>query len=486
MVISAAFAGAVSVPAAASHRCGYDDAALVAGTGLYTGFVGAGLAYSQVDCDLFHGNPESIEDADADQEELDIYLLVESEESSRSQLFQVQSNYINDSNTIAWSVVQNTTYTYYQEGRSEAVTATRARSAVQDYYSGRQLQTLRAWNDTANRMEYWEDVTQNESDISDNYLEVVDSGDCDGLQVNRTVTRNVTLANDSQVQVQAVEMVADYDGTVHVWSPAGYEETGCPPERLRAKKPSDNFDEPATLEFSDYRQSFLQPKRAARGLASEVDTFVNSTYVSIEDGNATPQDLLDYKTIVQEMATANTSDQGGALLNALSLGLTPANLNRTGGVTLDMANGGTREGIIITGNKSRDAFRKGETINGANDSDRYYLATSEGLVPIQEQATIQNITNRSGAEIDEVDTSTTSRTVTDASNLDPLVEKLSKEREEAEERKQAAGGCLFCSGSGGGLSGLEILGFTGVSALLVILIAATIVAAYLDIISPGS
>lgn len=462
--IGAEFVGTAS----ATHRCGYDDVAVTAFASVAGGLTGGAISYSQFDCDLFHSGEEPISDADADQEKLDIYLAATSQEQSSKQFRQVHANYINDSKPIAWGIVQNVTHHAYTNGRSEAVATTKARNAVEEYYAQRQLSVYRRWNQTASKIAYWEEVIDNESDIGESYLKFYDSDPEGGETTNEltdlekpyleTVTR--TLVNGTEVDVLALNVTGGDTtaggGIEYVAPDADHDpEDGADSDDdlttkyldlayLSVDAPSSDFDE-LKFEIDQWEKAVERPDNASADLFPQIDTFVNSSYQSFENGTADPQDLIDYKTMVAEMATANTSGQAGALLNALSLGLTPSNLTETGEITVTFDGGGNKSGILVTGNRSRETFKQGQVIaNGSGD--RFWLATEEGLVPINDPATITNITNRSGTEIQEVGTSKTTRVVTNASEIRELVDRVSEAREEAEERKQAVGGGILPKG----------------------------------------
>jgi hypothetical protein len=159
------------------------------------------------------------------------------------------------------------------------------------------------------------------------------------------------------------------------------------------------------LEHDRYVERWKQIKHQEQNVTAEIDDLVSGTYTEVQDGEITPEDMVDPYMGAREYDPDNeTLGSSWALRTAMSLGLAPPeNLSSMGSMTVrNETTGETHTGMLMSDSAppQSDGFAVGETYNASAISGTQMVAGTDGMHhSLNTRFTLVNATNTDGTAI---------------------------------------------------------------------------------------
>ncbi|WP_139246637.1 hypothetical protein [Halogranum amylolyticum] len=408
-----------------------------------------------------------MKESDQEQTKTDIYAAASSQKAASEVGATVSDNYINSSKTVAWSKAEIALAEAYDNGSTESVAESDAKTAVEDYYSVQEMNQIKQWNATISAADTAENTSDMEN-ISDDYVSIRYSYDSQTYTAENwsVVTRSVTLANGTSADVKAVKttdtqttsdivigpngpIVHDGDVQTESWSTSA-DTTNHVVWGIRVSPPDSSYDKLKFVEFADYEKSWDRINQSNADLKNELGPFATSTYDAYQNGEIESQDVLSKNTRMMEYGTdgrASNASMYDSVAALSAMGVDTPNLNGTGMMTVSH-NGQETTGMLMAHNAPDDQWRVGKTYNASNISGPVYVASSDGKeVALNGEFEIVSMTNTDGEQIASVDTTQYDYQIADTSEYTSLLDEMAELRQEIEEREPDT----TTGGSSGGL-----------------------------------
>jgi uncharacterized protein YaiE (UPF0345 family) len=402
-----------------------------------------------------------------DQAEVDVYQQLSSEKQSTETYESTTSNYLNDSETVAWSKMQVAVAEAYQNGSTKAEAKTAARKAIHDYYAVKHRNIVARWNTQAAQVDYAANLTNPSGDptAGESFVQFKGltgtSGSVDGITGNKPVV----LANGTTVNASIIGS-GRYGTTVD-----GFTSTynGNSADAIQIDKPTSSYGSDLVLSMTKFHDLWNQVSTKSSSVSSEAEAYVDATYADYEDGTINASDVISSQTAMFEYGTQydeNSSmyDAVGAL--ALSGYDTPS-LNGTGTMDIRYQNQ-TYTGLVMARDVPGGSWTNGTTYNTSNFTGPVFVATTDGTkmdLADGDTFTITEIRNREGSSIGSVNATRYNYKTANASELAVVTEQLTALREEIESRESTGGGGGF---DFGGDNSYVIVIAAGVAVLLLL------------------
>jgi len=420
---------------------------------------------------------EELKNDSAEQEELDIYNAALEQKANNEVFSDVSDNYLNDSRSIAWMHAETAMANAYKNGSSEAVAKAEAREAIESYYASKQMNMIERWNVSVRAMLSAEEVAQNQSEVSDDLVQMSFAYGGDtywrGLEEN-LVTKEVELVNGSTKDVLMMKGYSNSDYTVFygVWGTkkgdgSDTDVASSQQSDIRVKGPTENHDDVFLMKSQGYETAWDQTQAMNSDLQSEVDPFVNSTWTAYQNGEINASDVISRNNLMFRYGTDALNNSNQSLYDstaALStMGLDTPNINSTGSMTVEYE-GVTYEGMVLAQEAPNGTWETGTTYNTSNIGGTVLLATTDGQrIDMKGEFTLQEMKNQDGDQIEETQAT---KVVYKTSNTSELLDKMDRiielrQQIEATKPKASTGG--GDSGDGSGLL-KALASFLGISA----------------------
>lgn len=502
LVLSVAMAGYVPggppvEPVAANHECDTTDYAFA---GAFAGVSALAEASggSAIGCDVFHDktNAQQVLENESAQDKVDLYSAAAGDKATGETYQAVSSNYLADSESVAWMKAEAAIAAAYEDGDTKAEAKVDAREAISSYYAVKQINLIEHWNTTISSYGYLHNRSMQEGfsqpamgDTSwephyqtDNFVDYrggYESGYGNYCLPGGISTTSVTLVNSSTHTSQHLQVLEDENGDYALLLPAhesgthttnayGYNETNgrmyCATSsggtgtsyymsELMVDAPNSNYDELTYLDIG----TFIDPWRAIEQknthLQNEADTFVEATWSNYEDGTINSSDVLSRTTTMFEYGTASSSGNGSyydVIGATAAMGLPAPDLNETGQMTVE-TNSGTYQGLVFA-NRST-AWETGTEYDPANMDGPVILATTDGAQrELTDPFTITGATDTTGESRSSVPVQDYNYQTSNTSELQEKYDELLNLTGELQDRsEEAAAGGGGSSGGGGSL-----------------------------------
>jgi len=390
----------------------------------------------------------------------------------------------------AWMHAETAIANAYKNGSSKAVAKSKAKTAIANYYSRKQLNRIERWNVTVTSYNTLYETAQNQSGISAKRFLRPYPNDADRVEVGLRETRtiDVTLANGTVVHSKAVvyEMkgyATDGDSgysTVETrFSVKGtkilyeHQQTDIPkPEEadsLGVMSPSETHDKIRYVNATKTGQQFERSNTLNSDLQAEVDPFVNGTWTAFENGQIEASDVISRNNLMFRYGTDALNNSNASLYDstaALStMGLATPNINSTGTMTVEY-DGVEYTGMVLAKEAPGGSWNTGTTYNTSEIGGVVVLATTDGeRIDMEGEFTLTEMKNQDGDQIEETQAT---KVVYKTSNTSELLDKMDRiielrQQIEATKPKASSGG--GDSGDSGGNGFLKaIASFLGISA----------------------
>lgn len=459
-------------PAAANHEC---DTVSYAFAGMSAGLsaISEASGRSALGCDVFHGKTDAqrVKEAEEQQTKVDLYSAAQGDKATRETFEATSDNYIQDSDSIAWMKAEAAIAEAYEDGKSKSQAKTEARQAIADYYSVKQINLLENWNTTILAADYILNRSKQEG-YGSGYVTVTCTGECDYSDYDEKFrgtgsTETVTLVNSST----RASVTADVDGggydrenqndvSVEEGEYRYNQNTGSSPAYatitgIKVLKPNDNYQNLTYVKFQPYADRWAVIEQKNNHLQNEAENFTEAIWTDLQDGNINSSDVLSRTTTMYEYGTdsAGNGTYYDHVAATAGLGLSTADLNKTGQMTITDAGGTTYEGLVFA-NRS-ESWEAGETYNPDNMSGPVILATKDGQKKeLNRPFTIESATDTDGNSRSSVPVKDYNYKTADTSDLREKYDRLLNLNRQLEERQEeAAEGDGGGGGGGGGSSG---------------------------------
>jgi len=452
---------------------------------------------------------DDMQEADANQTELDIYNGVLASEAQSETSSAVFDNYLNDTESVAWMKAEIAIAEAYENGSSEAVARSKAKEAIARYYATKQENVLETASVHAQSTWVLSNRSQNEEGISKFYMwahtDHGDGSEWDG-KAHPSGTTNATygLVNGEETTYTALEMDlyvnggSDYEGS-DTWTlnsrPSVYmssiSATLQQDTDLRVNPPNDNYEQREAFGYGPYSEKLNRIETMNNDLQSEVDPFVNETWDAYASGQIDSTEVLSRNTQMFEYGVDATNDSSRNLYNVVaalsSMGLDTPSIAGAGTMEVSYA-GTTYDGLVMAREAPNGSWQAGETYNTSDIDGVVMLATTEGeQINMEGEFTIEAINAEDGTTVKQVNAT---KTIYKTSNTTELLNKMQSisdlraqvEAYEARLEVKGSGGATS-DGNGSGLLD-SLAAFLGISAGAAVVVVLGVVALLVKIYSP--
>jgi len=421
---------------------------------------------------------------DAQQTKIDLYQSAQNSKAQSENYQTTLDNYLSDTQTQARIIGKNAYIRALNNGSSKAAAKTAAKSAVADYYAVKQKNLASQWDTQMAESQYLDGIAESESGISSDYLSPnatkYDTATCvaDVRTDDRSGSATVTLVNQTQITVTQISgtVIADTSscGTSSdsSWSatpvsgPADVGNNyGVKIHGETVKPPNTDYTALTYVDFTAYESYWATIEAQNTQVQNDMDTLAENTYSAYQSGEINNSDLVDPYVLANQQS-AGDDFQGWAAAQLTMLGTnSPENFDQIGSFNVTTESGTQYEGVLFSQeNPASGQFENGTTYNTSNIAGTQYVVTSDRIVELDGEFTIDSISTQDGQTVQNVTIQKTTYETTNVTELKQQYEDLAQKRAEIEAREQnlrgSAGGGLL-----GGSSSSLVLVLIGVGAL---------------------
>ncbi|MDS0253847.1 hypothetical protein [Haloarcula argentinensis] len=196
-----------------------------------------------------------------------------------------------------------------------------------------------------------------------------------------------------------------------------------------------------------------------------MDTLAENTYSAYQNGEINSGDLVDPYVLASQQS-AGDDFQGWTAAQLTLMGQnSPENFDQIGSFNITTESGKQYQGVLFSQeNPASGQFENGSTYNPYQIGGTQYVVTSDRIVELQSNFTVNKITTTDGQTVQNVTIQKTTYETTNVTELKQQYEDLARKRAEIEAREQnlrgSAGGGLL-----GGSSSSLVLVLVSVGAL---------------------
>jgi hypothetical protein len=370
---------------------------------------------------------------DASQTKLDLYYAAQNQQSSAQNHRTTLDNYLSDTKTQARIIGKNAYIKALNQGDSKSAAKSKAKTAVDDYYAVKQVQLLNTWEAVANSHMYYVEVSQNESGIANDYAELDVTGDYpeDANPPDGTTQRTVTLTNGTTTEVTTIDVStggysaedanrAQWLGPTH--GPIEYNNNGYS-DTIRGLKMQGPTSDHSPLTYgtvTEYKTHWDEIESQSTSVQNDMDTLAENTYSAYQSGEINNSDLVDPYVLANQQS-AGEDFQGWTAAQLTLLGTTsPENFDQIGSFNVTTGDGTQYEGVLFSQeNPASGQFENGTTYNTSNIGGTQYVVTSDRIVELDGEFTIDSISTQDGQTVQNVTIQKTTYETTNVTDGDP-------------------------------------------------------------------
>ena len=442
--------------AAAVHECDSIDA-LVLGFSFGT--------MNQDKCTNNHVDHavEEVRDAENQQTKVDLYQAGSSQKGESENFEAVYGNYLNDTESIAWSKAEVAIMEAYENGKSKTYAKSKARQAIEDYYTIKQINLIESWNTTLMGHDYLRERSNQEGFSEYAFVDYTTEPD-GSAEYNVTIMgrsqTSVQLINGSSYTTESIDIKAeeenyapDYRTGTQTFHPASNNapytweledsnyDTDTTVYGMGIEPPNSNYQYLSMMRFKPYHTKWNAIEQKQSDLQNETGTFVDSVWPAIENGDIEPNEVISRNTQMFEYGTDNTGNKSyydviGALAG---MGLDTPDLNGTGQMTVGYQNN-TYNGMLFARNVPNSTWKIGKTYNSENINGPVWIGTTNGeMVKVDGNFTIKEAVTKDGDSVQEVETKDYNYQTSDSTEMQKKMNDLLKLTQELQNRSDAVG-----------------------------------------------
>ena len=420
---------------------------------------------------------------DANQIKLDIYQDAQDEKAKSDNYHAVVNNRLQDAKTVARVKGKNAYIRALNNGSSKSAAKTAAKQAVEEHYATVQVNLANRYSAAVYQADYWENTLSSESGVSPSYVQdyrLSDDTDTSILDEFRIKdhggsTASVTLVNQSTTTVPTVtvETVENKLPGTDTQTQQGLTQTPSATvngytatfEASKVKTHDGTAPAVVSISYQEYANSWSTIQSQSQTVKSEMDTLVENTYSAYQQGDINSSDLVDPYVLANQQS-AGDDFQGWTAAQLTLMGTnSPENFDQIGSFNITTGSGTQYEGVLFSQeNPASGQFENGTTYNPSQIGGTQYVVTSDRIVELQSNFTVDKITTTNGQTVQNVTIQKTTYETTNVTELKQQYEDLAQKRAEIEAREQnlrgSAGGGLL-----GGSSSSLVLVLVGIGAL---------------------
>lgn len=465
MVVMQPMLGALSPVGTASavHQCDSADKAVYL-------FTFGGINEDKCNRNHVSHVVEDMKESDANQTKVDIYTAALDEKSHQESSGAVYDNYINDTKSVAWMKAEAAIAEAYQNGRNAETAKVKAREAIDDYYTTKQINVIDSWNVSTSGVYTLQQQAEMEDGIDAKFVSV--NGDNGNYEpIVGTNTTSVTLLNGTQTQTKTLtyEYYCINRHTKEAHPGTAYTDCSSPYTPVRGvyvQPPDTNYDVQQVMSFATWDARWDKIQTARDDLHSDVDAYVDATYPAYQNGEINASDTLSRTTLMFEYGTdgANGTSMYDSVAAAAAMGLDTPNLNGTGLMTVEYQSQ-QYVGLVMARNAPSGTWTANTTYDTTNITGPVLLASQGGeLVEMDGKFTIQEITSKDGTSVETVETTKYVYQTSNTTELLEVQQQMLDLRQEIEDREDTIG---VAGGEMGSKYATEaVIALVGIAALL--------------------
>ncbi|QLC33642.1 hypothetical protein EFA46_005320 [Halarchaeum sp. CBA1220] len=420
---------------------------------------------SSLDCGVTVSDDVETVNSSSNVTKLEIYNAALAQKAQTETFNAVSSNYINDTQSIAWSKAEIAIAEAYQNGSSQAVAESKARTAIADYYARIQYNQIAAWNTTISAY----------GDLSERAGGTFIHWDQDPVSSWEhsfsTTNESLTLANDTQVPVVGAKR--NGEEVFVIGDPPQEADVGGYFSLIAVKSPDSNHPQTALVDVKTWSSRFNRSQALNDQLQSEATNYTSRVYSALENDTINASDITSRTTKMFELAASSSTDGEVDLYRSValyaSMGLATPDLEGLG--TMEVSHNNTTDyGILLAERAPNGTWQSNTTYETPPDANTsaigvegpVRLATTGGdVVTLSGEFEVDNITNTNGNRLANVSAERRSYQTADVSGLLAKMNETQRLIEQIESRQATGSGT---SGGGGGSSSLAIVGLLAVLA----------------------
>jgi len=445
--------------------------------------------FTQLDCTAQPGTTTvDTTGTDAAQTKLDIYQSAQNSNSASESFHTTLDNYLSDTKTQARIIGKNAYIKALNSGASKSAAKTEAKQAVADYYATKQVNLMNQYEVEAQNYDYLHSVAANESNIASTLDENSDTfvgtyhthpyGDGGTIEYQGLNSVSYTLTNGSSHTYRAPKIFVDagYDSgdninptlTAHtapssVESSAGSGRSSVHLEALMIRAPNDNYQNLKIVRWQEFNRLNSDIQSQNSEVQADMDTLAENTYSAYQAGEINNSDLVD-PYVLSSQQSAGDDFQGWTAAQLTLLGTnSPENFDQIGSFNVTTESGTQYEGVLFSQeNPASGQFENGTTYNTSNIGGTQYVVTSDRIVELDGEFTIDSISTQDGQTVQNVTIQKTTYETSNVTELKQQYEDLAYKRAQIEARekalKQSAGGGFLGGGSVPPVVALAVIG----------------------------
>ncbi|WP_420181835.1 hypothetical protein ACNO8S_09580 [Haloarcula sp. KBTZ06] len=399
---------------------------------------------------------------DTAQVKTDIYQSALNSNASTDNTLTVLNNDLKDAKTQARIEGKNAYIRALNNGSSKSAAKNAAKEAVSDFYATHQRNLLAEYTLTVSHFKYLRSTALNES-IDSSYVDTDDqslSSTGDYTYDWNQPTDSVTLTDGTTEDYTYVQISKTY-------GPGGDTETydhyitntaksgatlGISAKSLGVHGYSSDTSYVAVVPFERFQSTWTTIENQDQTVRDEMDTLAENTYSAYQAGEINNSDLVDPYVLASQQSPGDDF-QGWAAAQLTLLGTnSPENFDQIGSFNVTTESGTQYEGVLFSQeNPASGQFENGTTYNTSNIGGTQYVVTSDRIVELDGEFTIDSISTQDGQTVQNVTIQKTTYETTNVTELKQQYEDLARKRAEIEAREQnlrgSAGGGLLGSSS---------------------------------------
>ena len=425
---------------------------------------------------------------DAAQTKLDIYQSAQNSKAQADNYQTTLENYLSDTKTQARIIGKNAYIKSLNKGSSKSAAKTASKQAVADYYAKKQVNLMNEYAVLAQNYDYLHGIANNESSISSTLDSNQDTfvgtyhthpyGDGGQIEYQGLNSVSYTLTNGSSHTYQAPKVFVDagYDSgdninptlTAHtapnnVESSAGSGRSSVHLESLIIRAPNDNYQNLKVVQWQEFNTLNSEIQSQNSQVQSDMDTLAENTYSAYQAGEINNSDLVDPYVLANQQS-AGDDFQGWTAAQLTLMGQnSPENFDQIGSFNITTESGTQYEGVLFSQeNPASGQFEANNTYNPNQIGGTQYVVTSDRIVELESNFTVDDITTTDGQTVQNVTIQKTTYETSNVTELKQQYEDLAYKRAQIEARekalKQSAGGGLLGGGSVPPVVALAVIG----------------------------
>ncbi|MFY4811292.1 hypothetical protein ACOJIV_01085 [Haloarcula sp. AONF1] len=420
-----------------------------------------GGGYDQLDCTPQPGTTTvSVDSLSQRDAELAAYQSGLNDYAAFKSYNTTLNNYLEDTKTQARIIGKNAYIRALNNGSSKSAAKSQAKQEVVDYYAVKQANLVKSWNTRVQHL-YYLDTQLQTSDgqrrvIQPSLVQATPSWYQYGeiRQFDNSTTQ--TLVNGSTMDTKVVGLYASKDGGQNT-VPLKFGnnnrkiigESGNNLNTNGVKLVSPDGDQQQVLHTSIYQNKMSAISSQSATVESDIDTLAENTYSAYQNGEINNSDLVDPYVLASQQSPGSDF-QGWTAAQLTLLGTnSPENFDQIGSFNVTTESGTQYEGILFSQeNPASGQFENGTTYNTSNIGGTQYVVTSDRIVELDGEFTIDSISTQDGQTVQNVTIQKTTYETTNVTELKQQYEDLARKRAEIEAREQNLRGS-----AGGGLLG---------------------------------